>query len=68
MFRSGQILVAASRPIEWELDCVGFALRRKITKRRIALILLYRGFHKNEAKENQSDYVGSHSFGGRVNE
>ena len=31
----------------------------KINKRRITLILPYRGFRESEAKENQSDYVSA---------
>ena len=45
-----------------------FLAEREIAKLRFSLTLLYRGFLMNEAKDNQSDSIGSHSFGGRGNE
>jgi|TARA_A100001035_G_scaffold156144_1_gene123276 hypothetical protein len=45
-----------------------FQVEREVAKPRFSLTLLYRGFLMNEAKDNQSDSIGSHSFGGRGNE
>ena len=45
-----------------------FLAERDVAKLRFSLTLLYRGFLMNEAKDNQSDSVGSNSFGGRGSE
>ena len=45
-----------------------FLAEREVAKLRFSLTLLYRGFLMNEAKDNQSDSIGSNSLGGRGSE